>query len=71
MPTIAAVTVLSVETWLRRIVPKPRRRDSGASLVEYGLLVALIAIVCFAAVVFFGGETSETFSRVGDSVQKS
>lgn len=42
--------------------------DRGASLVEYALLVALIAIVCFAAVMFFGGSTSETFSRVGDSV---
>jgi len=44
-------------------------RDAGASLVEYALLVALIAIVCFAAVTFFGDETDDTFSRVGNSVQ--
>lgn len=44
------------------------RNDTGASLVEYALLVALIAIVCVAAVTFFGGETSQTFVRVGDSV---
>jgi pilus assembly protein Flp/PilA len=45
------------------------RRQAGASLVEYALLVALIALVCFAAVMFFGNETGETFSRVGESVQ--
>lgn len=45
-----------------------RRAEDGASLVEYALLVALIALVCIAAVTFFGGQTSETFTRVGDSV---
>lgn len=42
--------------------------ERGASLVEYALLVVLIALVCVAAVTFFGGQTSETFQRVGDSV---
>jgi Flp pilus assembly pilin Flp len=28
--------------------------DRGASLVEYALLVALIAIACFSALAFFG-----------------
>jgi len=42
--------------------------DRGASLVEYALLVALIAIVCIVAVAFFGGATGDTFSRVGSSV---
>lgn len=46
-----------------------RRRDNGASLVEYALLVALIAVVCVAAVAFFGGETSEKFSVVARSVE--
>lgn len=45
--------------------------DRGASLVEYALLVALIAVVCVVAVTYFGGETQETFSRVGESVQTS
>ena len=43
----------------RRIV-----RDAGASLVEYALLVALIAVVCIGAITFFGssGQTSVTNS---------
>lgn len=31
-----------------------REDDRGASLVEYALLVAMIAIVCIGAVAFFG-----------------
>ena len=40
----------------------------GASLVEYALLVALIAIVCLAAMQFLGGSASDKFSSVGQSV---
>lgn len=46
-----------------------RRGERGASLVEYALLVALIAIVCIASVAFFGGETDDTFSRVASTVE--
>ena len=42
--------------------------DRGASLVEYALLVALIAIVCFAAMQFLGGEVSDSFSSTAQSV---
>ncbi len=53
---------------LAGVLTTRQRRDNGASLVEYALLVALIAIVCIAAVAYFGGETSDTFSRVANSV---
>lgn len=43
--------------------------DRGASLVEYALLVALIAMVCVAAVTFFGNQTGDTFSEVSSSVE--
>ena len=42
-----------------------RRTENGASLVEYALLVAFIAIVCIAAVAFFGGAVGDSFSRSG------
>lgn len=48
---------------------RPRRGDRAASLVEYALLIALIAAVCVVAVTFFGDRTGETFSRVGSSVE--
>ena len=39
------------------------RDDRGASLVEYALLLALIAMVCFVAITFLGSSTSTSFSR--------
>ena len=44
-----------------------RDDDRGASLVEYALLVALIALVCFVAVGFLGEETNAQFNEVGSS----
>jgi len=35
-----------------------RRLERGASLVEYALLVALIALVCVTAVQFLGSSAS-------------
>jgi pilus assembly protein Flp/PilA len=43
-------------------------KDSGASAVEYGLLVAGIALVVIAAVFFLGGAVSDNFNEVGSSV---
>ena len=45
------------------------RSDGGASLVEYALLVGLIAVVCVAAVTFLGGNAQSKFSSVGSSIQ--
>lgn len=46
-----------------------RRRDErGASLVEYALLLALIAIVAFGAVSFFGQESGASFGRSNDCI---
>ena len=45
--------------------------DRGASLVEYAFLIALIAVVCMAAVTFFGQETSQSFSETGRSISAS
>ena len=42
--------------------------DDGASLVEYALLVALIAVICIAAIAFLGQSASSKFSAVGSSV---
>ena len=43
--------------------------ERGASLVEYALLVALIAVVCIAAVTLLGKNASNKFNTVGSSIQ--
>ncbi len=44
------------------------RTERGASLVEYALLVALIAVVCIAAVTILGSNASKTFSSAGSAI---
>ena len=61
-----------VSYWQSHVAPYIRARfgrdEDGASLVEYALLVALIAIVCIVAISFLGGKTSAKFSNVGSSL---
>ena len=42
--------------------------EKGASLVEYALLVALIAVVCIVAVTFLGKSGKDKFNSVGSSI---
>jgi Flp pilus assembly pilin Flp len=42
--------------------------EKGASMVEYSLLVLLIAIVALVAVTVAGSELSETYSEIGSNL---
>jgi pilus assembly protein Flp/PilA len=53
-----------VANWLRARA----NSDRGASLVEYVLLVALIAVVCIIAISFLGRTASTKFSDTGASI---
>lgn len=44
------------------------KTDRGASAVEYGLLVALIAVAIIAAVTLLGDNLADTFNYVADEV---
>ncbi|NIA24142.1 MAG: Flp family type IVb pilin [Gammaproteobacteria bacterium] len=44
------------------------KNDRGASMVEYALLVVLIAIVALVAVKFAGSQVSKTFSDIGSGL---
>jgi pilus assembly protein Flp/PilA len=44
------------------------KNERGATAVEYGLMLALIAAVIIIAVVFLGQKTSSTFSCTGQSI---
>ena len=43
-------------------------REDGQGLVEYALILVLIAIVAIVALIFLGGQVSEILSNVGSSV---
>jgi pilus assembly protein Flp/PilA len=42
--------------------------ESGATLVEYSLVIGLIALACVGAMTFLGGKVATFFSTVGNSL---
>ncbi|MBN8548660.1 MAG: Flp family type IVb pilin [Deltaproteobacteria bacterium] len=49
---------------LNKVEAQKNKKQKGASLVEYALLVALIAVICIVAVKAIGQKASATFSNV-------
>jgi Flp pilus assembly pilin Flp len=43
-------------------------KETGASMVEYTLLVALIAAVCIGALVFLGQKSEESLCETGAAI---
>ncbi|MBB6404629.1 Flp family type IVb pilin [Arthrobacter sp. AZCC_0090] len=41
-----------------------RREEDGATAVEYGIMVALIAVVIIVAVTLLGGTLKDTFTQI-------
>jgi pilus assembly protein Flp/PilA len=44
------------------------RRDEGQDLLEYALLIALIAIVCVGAITLAGTNVQATFSSIAGAI---
>ena len=44
------------------LIDRLRQNDEGAALLEYGMLVGLIAVLCLGAVTLVGQEVSVAFS---------
>jgi len=57
-----------VRTWLRA---RWARDERGANLVEYLLLVGLIAIAVMGAVAFLGGQVRGLFNQAGSQVSRA
>jgi len=49
---------------MRKLVSRFVKNDEGAALVEYGLLVGLIAVVCLAAVQTLGNTINAVFTNI-------
>lgn len=53
---------------LKTLVKFQNRDERGATAVEYGLMVALIAIVIIGAVTLLGGNLSTLFNTTAGAV---
>ena len=56
------------ETAVTRLFAYLYSHDKGASMVEYSLLVLLIAIVAFVGVALAGNQLSETYSEISSDL---
>ena len=52
-----------IQTWLASV-----RDEDGQGLAEYALILALIAIIAIAALIFLGGQISTILSTIGSKI---
>jgi pilus assembly protein Flp/PilA len=44
------------------------RREDGPTAVEYAVMLALIIVVCIAAITALGSAANQTFTSVGNTI---
>lgn len=59
---------MSLVDYARILMSRVLGEERGASLVEYALLVTLIAAVALIAITTFGGALSSEYSEIADSI---
>lgn len=65
--------MLSFISYVQTFLTRPVKRedgDRGATAVEYGLMVALIAIAIIVAVTLIGTNLDLLFTKVGNELKK-
>ena len=60
----------SIMFWVHYKLQELRDREDGATAVEYGLMVGLIAVAIIATVVLLGGQLNQLFQRITDELAK-
>ena len=53
---------------INRKVESALSRQEGQGMVEYGLIIALVALVVIGALVLLGGQLSTIFSQITSSL---
>ena len=60
--------LVSMMAFVSGIKTRLSNEEKGATAVEYGIMVALIAVVIIAAVTLFGGNLSTMFNNVAGKI---
>jgi len=55
--------------WIRSFLDEKTKAEDGQSLVEYALILVLIAIVCIVMLTGVGGSTCRAFSVVNSNLR--
>lgn len=65
-----ALSECPMKATLKNIVNFLKRED-GPTAVEYAVMLALIVVVCIAAITAIGSASNQTFSSVGSAIKPS
>jgi pilus assembly protein Flp/PilA len=57
-----------MENPMRAFYTRLVKDDAGVTAIEYGLIAALVAVVCIAAWSLLGSHLSTTFGNIANSV---
>jgi pilus assembly protein Flp/PilA len=61
--------MLKLYVFMEKFLAEPiRRSDRGATAVEYGLIVALVAAIIVGALVTLGGNISGVFANIATHI---
>ena len=52
----------------RKVIEMRLATEEGQDLAEYGLIIALIALVCIGALTLLGGTISNTLTNIAGSI---
>ncbi|GHC67130.1 Flp family type IVb pilin [Limoniibacter endophyticus] len=53
---------------MKNVFVKFAQDESGATAIEYGLIAALIAVVCIGALTTLGTQMKESFTKIGSEI---
>ena len=53
---------------MRNLITKLLRDESGVTMIEYGLMGALVAVVIIGAVTVVGTRLNTTFTTIGNNL---
>lgn len=56
---------------MRNVLSRLLRDESGATAIEYGLIAALIIVICIVAIQFVGTQLSATFNKVATNLSSA
>ena len=53
---------------MKQLIQKFLKDESGATMVEYAILVALISVAAIAIIAIIGGQIKDAFQKVQDGL---
>ncbi len=60
--------MINLQAFLMAWLTRFKEKKEGQALVEYALILALIAIVVIAALTFLGGAVKNTVNNIGQNI---